>query len=100
MKEATGELNMTVVTVVAIAAVGAFFYAFVWPTIKNSIIASTNCAAAQCDQATCSTDSKSGATKCTKCYYGPTFEEGPITCTFSGTKDSTNNSGTTTNPGN
>ena len=35
MKEATGELNMTVVTVVAIAAVGAFFYAFIWPGIKN-----------------------------------------------------------------
>ena len=37
MKEATGELNMTVVTVVAIAAIGAFFYAFVWPAIQNSI---------------------------------------------------------------
>lgn len=43
MKEATGELNMTVVTVVAIAAVAAFFYAFVWPSIKNSISASTAC---------------------------------------------------------
>ena len=41
MKEATGELNMTVVTVVAIAAVGAFFYAFVWPGIKTSIARST-----------------------------------------------------------
>ena len=38
MKEATGELNMTVVTVVAIAAVAAFFYAFIWPGIKNTII--------------------------------------------------------------
>ena len=37
MKEATGELNMTVVTVVAIAAVGAFFYAFVWPAIQNGL---------------------------------------------------------------
>lgn len=37
MKEATGELNMTVITVVAIAAVAAFFYAFVWPAIKTSI---------------------------------------------------------------
>ena len=37
MKEATGELNMTVVTVVAIAAVAAFFYAFVWPAIKANI---------------------------------------------------------------
>lgn len=48
MKEATGELNMTVVTVVAIAAVAAFFYAFVWPQIKNSINQSTKCASAVC----------------------------------------------------
>lgn len=41
MKEATGELNMTVVTVVAIAAVGAFFYAFVWPSIQRSIKSNT-----------------------------------------------------------
>ena len=41
MKEASGELNMTVVTIAAIAAVGAFFYAFVWPTIQKSIANST-----------------------------------------------------------
>ena len=34
MKEATGELNMTVVTVVAIAAVGGFFYAFICLVFK------------------------------------------------------------------
>ena len=50
MKEATGELNMTVITVVAIAAVAAFFYAFVWPSIKNNITATTYCASATCDQ--------------------------------------------------
>ena len=49
MKEATGELNMTVVTVVAIAAVGGFFYAFVWPGIQNNIKASTYCTTARCD---------------------------------------------------
>ncbi len=49
MKEATGELNMTVVTVVAIAAVAAFFYAFVWPGIQNNITASTYCSMANCD---------------------------------------------------
>ncbi len=43
MKEATGELNMTVVTVVAIAAVAAFFYAFVWPGIRRSIASSQVC---------------------------------------------------------
>lgn len=46
MKEATGELNMTVVTVVAIAAVAAFFYAFVWPSIQASI--KKNTCEAQC----------------------------------------------------
>lgn len=37
MKEATGELNMTVITVVAIAAIGGLFYAFVWPMIQAGI---------------------------------------------------------------
>ena len=41
MKEATGELNMTVVTLVAIAAIGALFYAFVWPMIQRSIATQT-----------------------------------------------------------
>ncbi len=41
MKEATGELNMTVVTVVAIAAVGAFFYAVIWPGIRTALARNT-----------------------------------------------------------
>lgn len=36
MKEATGEVSMTVVTLVAIAVIGAIL-AFMWPTIKTSI---------------------------------------------------------------
>ncbi|MEG1143350.1 MAG: hypothetical protein RSD96_02090 [Bacilli bacterium] len=41
MKEATGELNMTVITVVAIAAIAGLFYAFVWPMIQRSIVDKT-----------------------------------------------------------
>ncbi|MDD6652522.1 MAG: hypothetical protein PUE43_01570 [Clostridium sp.] len=41
MKEATGELNMTVVTIVAIAAVALLFYAFLWPVIQKSIVTQT-----------------------------------------------------------
>lgn len=41
MKEATGELNMTVVTIVAIAAVAALFYVFLWPVIQKSIVGQT-----------------------------------------------------------
>ena len=67
MKEATGELNMTVVTVVAIAAVGAFFYAFIWPAIRSNLLAQSYCASAvNCD---CST----GDGKTCKCYY---YEDG------------------------
>ena len=36
MKEATGELNMTVVTIIAIGAIIAFFW-FMWPSIKGTI---------------------------------------------------------------
>ena len=71
MKEATGELNMTVITVVAIAAVAAFFYAFVWPTIQTNLQLTTACNAAgnndytdeengiSCSGGTCTVGSKS-----------------------------------------
>lgn len=36
MKEATGELNMTVVTIIAIGAIIAFFW-MMWPHIQNTI---------------------------------------------------------------
>ncbi|MDD5888683.1 MAG: hypothetical protein PUC82_04265 [bacterium] len=36
VKEATGELNLTVITIIAIAAVIGFFW-LLWPSIQNSI---------------------------------------------------------------
>ena len=36
MKEAPGELNMTVITIVAIAAIAGLF-ALLWPNIKDKI---------------------------------------------------------------
>lgn len=52
MKEATkspsmgaiGELNATVISVVAIGAVALFFNLFVWPSIKTNVLNSTKCA--------------------------------------------------------
>lgn len=41
MKEATGELNMTVVTIIAIAAIIGFFW-FMWPQIRSSITGQWN----------------------------------------------------------
>lgn len=41
MKEATGELNMTVITLVAVAAVGALFYFVIWPVIQRMVVNQT-----------------------------------------------------------
>ncbi len=97
MKEATGELNMTVVTVVAIAAVGAFFYAFVWPAIQANIESSTRCAAAK--QCVLSADGKTQM-----CSYdadgdgkfdGTDDNDGDLSCPVTDTTDA---GGTTTTP--
>ena len=60
MKEATGELNMTVITVVAIVAVGGLFTVFVWPAIQRSIRLNSACSAA--GNTTYKTTEKDGAT--------------------------------------
>ncbi len=65
MKEATGELNMTVITVVAIAAIAAFFYAFIWPAIKNNLAQTTYCSSAVCTDCTVSGSKRT----CTDCSY-------------------------------
>lgn len=46
MKEATGELNMTVVTIVAVAALLAFFYLVIWPNLQAGMALSSACSAA------------------------------------------------------
>lgn len=59
MKEATGELNMTVITIIAIGAIIALFW-FMWPTIKNTITNTWNSTAGT----QCTTDA-SGNMTCT-----------------------------------
>jgi hypothetical protein len=46
MKEATGELNMTAITLVAIGAILAFFYLFIWPSIQTGLALNTACSIA------------------------------------------------------
>jgi hypothetical protein len=41
MKEATGELNMTVVTLIAIAAIAALFYFAIWPMVQQMLVQQT-----------------------------------------------------------
>ena len=63
MKEATGELNMTVVIVIAVASLAAFFYTIIWPAISNNFHSNAKCADAIC---TCNNDNN----KCemVECY--------------------------------
>lgn len=64
MKEASGELSMTAIAVVAIAAVGVLFTTLIWPNIKGSLLASQRCSSAiNCD---CGTG---GNAKTCNCQY-------------------------------
>ena len=38
MKEATGELNGTLIVVIAIAALSAFFFTVIWPLIRQNLV--------------------------------------------------------------
>ena len=54
MKDATGELSMTAIAVVAIAAVAGIFTIFIYPRIRASLINSAACQSAVCQN--CGTD--------------------------------------------
>ncbi len=80
MKEATGELNMTVITVVAIAAVGALFTFFVWPNIQQNLLLSTACSNLNSNGNYKSQETEGGngsvecsKFKCTAIYNGHTY---------------------------
>ena len=78
MKEATGELSMTAIAVVAIVAIGALFTVFVYPSLKASLKNKTYCSTAfNCGE--CS----GGSMKCS--YYdedgnAKTAENDKISC--------------------
>lgn len=41
MKETTGELNMTIVTIVAVSAIGALLWFVIWPMVQKMITDTT-----------------------------------------------------------
>ena len=48
MKEATGELNTTVITVILVASLASFFYFTIWPTLQNNLNQNIGCSKAIC----------------------------------------------------
>ena len=72
MKEATGELNSTIVVVIAVGLLMAFFYTLIWPMLRNNISANTKCAAAVCEK--CDTSANPKGCPTVPCHYkGETF---------------------------
>lgn len=76
MKDATGELSMTAVAVVAIAGIAALFSAIIWPTIRTNIMRNTYCSQAQCDYSSASGNYVS----CTYCKDEECNDTGTISC--------------------
>lgn len=75
MKEATGELSTTVITVVAIAAILSLFTVFLYPSLKGAILARVHCSeAVECHG--------TGADRKCKFYKedGITLSDTEITC--------------------
>ena len=62
MKDATGELSMTAIAVVAIAAVAGIFTVYIYPRIRASLIGSTQCQSAICN-------CQDNASECDCSYY-------------------------------
>ena len=58
MKRAIGELSNTVIVVIAVAILIAFFYYTVWPLIDHNFKSQTSCDKAVCDVSTKTSDGK------------------------------------------
>ena len=48
MKEATGELNLTLIVVMAVSLLIAFFYFVIWPSLNSNFEANSRCSRAVC----------------------------------------------------
>lgn len=81
MKDATGELSMTAVAVVAIAAISVLFSTLIWPSIRNNITRQTHCTAAY----GCTPGENPNVVNCY--YLDDEGEEKEITCTGSDVSD-------------
>lgn len=49
MKQATGELNSSIIVMTAVALLTAFFFMVIWPNIKGTLTDRATCANAVCN---------------------------------------------------
>lgn len=78
MKEATGELNMSVVVISSVAILVAFFYTVLWPMLDDNQKSQMNCSKAVCEKKA----DRNGMVKCK--YKDKDGSSHDITCKFKG----------------
>ncbi len=61
MKEATGELNASIIVFIAVSLLAAFFFSILWPKIKGDLKTTSKCSTAICKN---SFDNKTGRSEC------------------------------------
>ena len=61
MKEATGELNLTIIVVIAVGLLIAFFYFVIWPGLDANFQQNS-----KCSQAVCENPCKNGKNTCSE----------------------------------
>ncbi|MBO7078516.1 MAG: hypothetical protein J6W64_01740 [Bacilli bacterium] len=49
MKEATGELNATLIVVITVGLLSTFFFTVIWPMLRNNLKSNTKCNEAICE---------------------------------------------------
>ena len=77
MREATGELNMSVIVISLVAILVAFFYFVIWPIIQGGQSYQMNCSKAICEKkdndhdgvVSCYYKTKNGTTSNVSCKY-------------------------------
>ena len=79
MKEATGELNSTVIVVTAVGLLAAFFYTVIWPGLRNNMDHNTRCSDAWCEK--CKDPSGCGVVTC---HYESNGQQQDIQCPWKG----------------
>lgn len=77
MKEATGELNSTVIVVIAVSILAAFFYMVIWPMLKNNMDQNSKCSDAWCEKCT-----DPAGCQMVVCHYGD--NDNTIMCPWKG----------------
>jgi hypothetical protein len=83
MKEATGELNGTLVVVVSVTILATFFFSYLWPLIRNNFEQNSKCSDAVCGF-NCSGDKTKESDGTIECCYTRGNNKTTIYCPYKG----------------